>query len=292
MCISWLVTTVTIHPASWSDPIGWLVEAVNSQSKHALAIEILFDGQTVSSQALPWFYLLKWGIITIPLIFQVTFICGLVMILTKYREFSDIQRACVVLTLLQIFFLTIFAVVKNSTMYDGMRHFLFTLPGIASISTATLVWFYKSFRKRERVLAAILATVVLCQICFDTITLHPYEYVYFNRIVGGLPGARNHYETDYWGLSMREGMEWINENGDSDTSVVVGGPLYSAEAFADPTLTVAELDYDLQDEMEISKPFYYLSMPKHGLQDVFPECRIVYQVLRQATPLTIIKQCN
>jgi hypothetical protein len=41
------------------------------------------------------------------------------------------------------------------------------------------------------------------------VRLHPYQYVYFNRIVaGGLRGAAGKYETDYWGASLKEATEW------------------------------------------------------------------------------------
>ena len=143
-----------------------------------------------------------------------------------------------------------------------------------------------------RRLAAVLMIAAFTQIGLDMIALHPYEYAYFNRMFGGLPNAYRRHETDYWGLSMREGMEWINEHGNSGTRVIVGGPIHSAKTFADPGLTVVELDYDLEEEMDISGPFYYLSIPKHGLQDVFPKCQTAYQVLKQGTPLTIVKQCN
>jgi hypothetical protein len=42
--------------------------------------------------------------------------------------------------------------------------------------------------------------------------LHPYEYVYFNRLEGGLPGASSRFETDYWGASYHEGLEWVVQN--------------------------------------------------------------------------------
>ena len=51
--------------------------------------------------------------------------------------------------------------------------------------------------------ASLLVTVV------DMVQLHPYQYVYFNRLVaGGLPGAVGQYDTDYWGASCKEGVEW------------------------------------------------------------------------------------
>jgi hypothetical protein len=33
--------------------------------------------------------------------------------------------------------------------------------------------------------------------------LHPYEYVYYNQLVGGLPGANTRWETDYWADTVR-----------------------------------------------------------------------------------------
>ena len=30
------------------------------------------------------------------------------------------------------------------------------------------------------------------------VRLHPYEYLFYNSLVGGLPGASRRYETDYW----------------------------------------------------------------------------------------------
>jgi len=36
------------------------------------------------------------------------------------------------------------------------------------------------------------------------VRLHPYQSIYFNRLVGGLAGAAGRYDTDYWALSYRE----------------------------------------------------------------------------------------
>jgi hypothetical protein len=35
-------------------------------------------------------------------------------------------------------------------------------------------------------------------------TLHPNEYVYYNRFVGGIQGAYGRFEMDYWGNSLQE----------------------------------------------------------------------------------------
>lgn len=45
------------------------------------------------------------------------------------------------------------------------------------------------------------------------VRLHPYQMTYFNSFVGGLRGAADRYETDYWLTSYKEGMEWIQSAG-------------------------------------------------------------------------------
>src|SRR6185436_12983386 len=39
---------------------------------------------------------------------------------------------------------------------------------------------------------------------------HPYESIYFNRLVaGGMVRGAARYETDYWGSSYKEAVEWL-----------------------------------------------------------------------------------
>jgi hypothetical protein len=132
------------------------------------------------------------------------------------------------------------------------------------------------------------------------INIHLYEYIYFNRLSGGLIGAYNRYETEYWGLSLREAMEWVNQNSKTGTQVLVAGPLDSAKIFAKPGISVKEAKLIAKPgsgvievkESNISKPDYYLAIPKWNIQKTLPECQEVYQVVRQAVPLTIVKQCE
>ncbi|MEG2665626.1 MAG: hypothetical protein RSA02_01250, partial [Bacteroidales bacterium] len=44
---------------------------------------------------------------------------------------------------------------------------------------------------------------------------HPYEYVYFNELVGGTKNAFGTYELDYYYHSTKEGTEWILEHADT-----------------------------------------------------------------------------
>jgi hypothetical protein len=43
------------------------------------------------------------------------------------------------------------------------------------------------------------------------IALHPYQYLYFNRLVGGLEGASGRYDTDYWVNIMPEAVDALQD---------------------------------------------------------------------------------
>jgi tetratricopeptide (TPR) repeat protein len=45
-----------------------------------------------------------------------------------------------------------------------------------------------------------------------SIVNHPYQYLYFNELAGGIEGANGNYEIDYWNQSPREAFKWLINN--------------------------------------------------------------------------------
>jgi hypothetical protein len=41
------------------------------------------------------------------------------------------------------------------------------------------------------------------------VRLHPYEYLVYNSLVGGLDGASRRYDLDYWFGSMPEAINYL-----------------------------------------------------------------------------------
>lgn len=292
LCLTWVATTTLCYPAFWSNPIGGFLETLDYLSGHRLKIEVLFQGRYIFIQKLPWNYLPTWMLITIPLIFQIGFVAGTIWIFAKYSQLSSLQKTCAILVLFQVVFIPLVAIIKHSPMYDGMRHFLFILPGIAAISAIACIWIYQQLTQNKlKIIAITFLTIVFAAIAFDMVALHPYQYIYFNRISGGLKQAHGQYDTEYWGLSLREGMEWINKKATPGTTVVVGGMLPSAQIFADPNLKIIGSE-KFNPASEVAQPFYYLAWPRWDAQSKFPNCPVVHQVIRQEVPLSIVKRCN
>jgi hypothetical protein len=53
------------------------------------------------------------------------------------------------------------------------------------------------------------------------IRLHPYEYVYFNALVGGTGGAYEQFQMDYWCTSLYEATLDVNEIARENDDVAV-----------------------------------------------------------------------
>jgi hypothetical protein len=293
----WALTTLLVYPASWYHsltPIGWFVQALTSMSKfQPWDNRVLFDGQSIPGRSLPWYYLPKTLSLTTPALFQAIFAGGLLLIAYRFQSLTTRQKACLILVSFQILFIPLLAIVRSSTLYDGMRHFLFMIPPIAAIVATTLAWIYQSLSAKPLKIAAItLLIVLLSPIVIDMIQLHPYQYLYYNRLSGGLAKANGRYETDYWGLSVREGMEWLNHQAPKRSKIVVTGPLVAAQIFADPRKAFQIVHLDEFEEGKEPNPNYYLGLHRSGYPEAFADCSIVHQVQRQGVPLTTIKACQ
>jgi hypothetical protein len=92
-------------------------------------------------------------------------------------------------------------VIAHGPAFTGLRHFLFVIPllsilaGIAFdvLLTGTAAW--------HRELAVAGTAVIAVSFLWPAIVLarlHPYEYLYYNPLVGGLKGASRRYVMDYW----------------------------------------------------------------------------------------------
>jgi len=91
-------------------------------------------------------------------------------------------------------------------LYNGTRHFTFLLPSLAVFSALGLDRFFARLGNHPRLLLAhaVLLVVLAVDAAALLVRLHPYEYVAYNRISGGLPAAYGRWELDYWSDGLRE----------------------------------------------------------------------------------------
>jgi hypothetical protein len=126
---------------------------------------------------------------------------------------------------------------------------------------------------------------------FALISLHPYQYVYYNRLAGGLQGAFRRYELDYWATSYREAAEYVNRVAPADANVMVWGADHLVSRYARPDLEVFEYRQKYRDEPHPAD-YVILSTRHHKDLTLYPDAAPVFSVGRQGALFAVVKQFN
>jgi hypothetical protein len=221
---------VVFWPYAQLDPIRNPIGAFFENTHFAFNGATLFDGRTVSPTDLPWSYLPTWFAISLPEFYA----CGIAGALVPSLAFlAGAERGTrartigiVLLLVVMAFLPPALAIWRRAVMYDGMRHFLFIVPILAVLAGwgfAAAVGELQALGRRRSVAGVLRAAIALVPVAAgaasialtvaDLRALHPYEYIYFNRLVGGGQRAASaRFETDYWGLSYKEGLDWLRDH--------------------------------------------------------------------------------
>jgi hypothetical protein len=215
--VAWTVM-VALWPYAQLDPWRHPFTALRTFQGFHADYRSLFEGQLLRADELPRHYLPKWLAITWPDAYFVALPLGLILpsavLLRRGAPRRRRERALVAVWLGAATALPVlWVVLARPPLYDGMRHFLFVLPGLAALAgVGTALGFRELRRAWARGIAGGVLLLLLAGTVRDMIELHPYQSVYFNRLIGGLRGADGRYETDYWGNSYKEAVEWVVEH--------------------------------------------------------------------------------
>jgi len=244
----------------WLNPI----RALQDFSHLAVNLESMVAGEVVKASQLPPYYLPVYlGVMLPEMILTGLLLAGLLGLLWLGRRKAGERLGTAPLPFLLVglaaLFPVLFFVLARPTAYNGIRHFLFVVPPMAVLAAVacdrvlTLVWEFRHYL--GRLLAALLTAAMVAQ-GWIMAGLHPHQYVYFNRLAGGLKGAAGSYEMDYWSNSLieaaRELADFVErENGDAPVTrsykVAVCGHALSAYYYFPPYLVftrkLAEADF-------------------------------------------------
>ena len=178
--------------------------------------DILFMGNILKAQQLPWYYIPVWISITTPIQYIILFLIGFMIILKKiiigktsilFKSFNNIDFFILSLLISPILSVIVF----HSALYSGWRHLYFIYPLIIYIAVFGLFSIKEYFESVKKAKYNILITVSIIMFLIGTlfkmIEMHPFQMVYFNCLAGTKP--ENNFEVDYWGLSFRKGLEFV-----------------------------------------------------------------------------------
>lgn len=218
-------------PYLWEAPLHNFLVAWKNMSHFRVAGRILYMGQLVRDNTLPWHYAPVWIGITVPLLYLVFFGVGVLVIIAAVvrrrarlyagAEWQDLLfLGLAVAPLLAV-------IVLHSVLYNGWRQLYFLYPMLLLVALRGLVaaWHWQPpARLGQRYWQPALGLGVaagLAVVAGRMVQLHPLENLYFNALAP--KPYEDNYETDYWGMGTRNGLEWILAH-DDRPKIKVGSP--------------------------------------------------------------------
>jgi len=182
------------------------VRALAMFSKFPIDLDTLYAGTWYKAAQLPASYLAGYLLVKLPELVLAGLLAAVIVVFVRRDGTSGIARRA---TWVAIVFAAVAPVVafavKKPTAYNEMRHFLFVVPPLVVIAACGLdrAWSWTRAAAPACGEAYGLALAGLAAFHVTTLVrLHPYQYVDYNVLTGGVRGAVGRYELDYWGAAM------------------------------------------------------------------------------------------
>jgi hypothetical protein len=266
-------------PYLWSDPIGHFIEAFQTMTKYPWFGKVLFNGSYYNATELPYSYLPLLLLIQFTEPIWILFIIGIIKLLRSLKEATNHEP----LTIVILWFILPLSgfILTRAKLYDNFRQIFFILPPVfllAGLGMESLL-----ARLTKPALRFSFALLLILPGLIAGVRLHPYQYVYYNALVQN-PNER--FELDYWAISYREAMEYVNTVAPANSNIMVVGPGQTADLYARADLTV------LSDDALTTEAFdYAIITTRNGFdKTMYPDAKAVYAVERDGMILTVVKK--
>jgi MFS family permease len=197
--------SIILWPYAIQNPLVNIFKSYRIMAHYPLTFRQLFEGRVEWTDFMPWYYLYKSMLITIP----VVVFAGLILFLVLIRQAGSGEASAYIMLAFTVIFPLVFAVVGKSNLYSSWRQFLFVFPGIVLLSASGFSFMFERMNKKALLFVILLTALVSIHPVKFMIKNHPYEYIYYNELTGGLNGAYTRYETDYYYTGQTEASEWL-----------------------------------------------------------------------------------
>lgn len=198
-----ILVMIAVWPYLWTDPLGRLIEHARFLTERH---------RTTRAESLA--PALEAVLLTTPPVFLGLFALGCGPLFARLRR----REGPAWLLALWLADIPIRYLLPGAINYDGVRHFLELFPPMAAVAGLGAAWLAGQTARLGRSAQALKATVtalLLAPGAWATLSTHPFQIAYWNLFAGGPAGAfaRGFPQAgDYWGMSYRQGLEWIGAN--------------------------------------------------------------------------------
>ena len=270
-----LISLYIFQPYLLLHPVTGLWQMLEASKNFPQTMQVLFAGKVYSSTQLPWFYVPVYIAVTTPLVTLALFVLGTFIILFRKR------------TLLYLYMLSLFWIpfllttFTHVVLYDAWRQLLFLY---APMTIIALIGLWETLLILPTLYRYLFISVVALGLLWTGISmlqLHPYEYVYFNELLGGTKRVYGKFETDYWGQSFKEASLWINDH--QKEFVDTDGKVYVRPCV--PMLASPYLDPKIHIDNEKASVYFCINRPSLPNPGYY---HLIHIVARHGAPLNLI----
>lgn len=236
------LTTYLSWPYLWAAPASRFMASLGTMADFPFNSVVLFAGGLYKADSLPaWYFPTLLGI---QLTESAVLLIAAGVIASITAAFRGGSRAPLLLLLAWFLLPTLAIIASGSPLYDNARQLYFLLPPLFIAAGVAFDYLFRLVR-RSAFQSAVLLAAALPGILIGA-RMHPYEYVYYNALVGGTGGAFRDYEMDYWGTSFNEISRYVNDHLPTDAKVLVYGPeeIVAARARSDLNVFIPREDFD------------------------------------------------
>ncbi|MBK7451742.1 MAG: hypothetical protein IPJ47_20975 [Anaerolineales bacterium] len=273
-----LLFMVLAWPYLWIDPLHQFRQVLQLASEHPASIQVLFSGELYRAYDLPQNYLPKLLILTLTEPVLPLFFIGVLILVWKRKDWQAL-----ILILLWFAIPFLYVVLSQPPLSDNYRHFLFILPPIfifAGIATDHIFGWLKT-----KWMVAVFSALLLLPGVYASISLHPYEYTYYNNLASAVNG---NYETDYWLTCYREAVLKFEQVAPQNAQLFVRREPYIAAYYASPNITIRDFR---SEEKNVQTGDYYLVNTRANEQlNFLKNDPALIEISRQGNVFCLIKQ--
>lgn len=212
---------IALTPAIWGDGHFALFEYIQYCLGNAVNFSansgVMFEGiiHNHNNNPLPWYYVPKLIIVTLPIIISILFIISVVMIIidcvknVKLRIF-DFNNYIFILIFTMFLVPLGIAMFSNPNLYNGWRHFYF-LYSLMLIIGSYAVFKFKVNKKISLTITTVICLTIINNVC----CLFRYgvaNTAYYNILLG-TGNLASAYELDYYNVTSQDALRKFLSSG-------------------------------------------------------------------------------
>ncbi|MGX9393745.1 glycosyltransferase family 39 protein [Nitrobacteraceae bacterium UC4446_H13] len=294
LAIAYVIMIVT-WPWSALSPLN-PIRGLFSFAEFHYNIRTVLDGTVYRMATIPRIYVPVYILIKLPLLMLAGALLAMAFAASAVVARTGLDRRArneVAMVSFAAVFPVLCEVVAHGPAFCGLRHFLFVLPPIAILAGIGLDRVVTRLSATRRQFGIAALAIVVAGFGWNAVTLvrlHPYEYLVFNPLVGGIEGASRRYAMDYWFTIMPEAVDGLEAYLDRTEPALSRDPKHSySVAICGERAAFLKKAKPHLHWAEVWETADFFIAPTHMNCDRDSQGKVVVTVKRLGVPLGFVK---